>query len=444
MIAGLYRCAAVAAIAVAIVAAAAATSSAQVMHLAPAYRRVLPSDAVILTIKRKPLPPEPRQASQDNIDARATARANAAEAAAIAAATVRLAIDDGQLVVQSPAKPIATIPIGDRLVRDFINQIKADLPDLEVTSDYPLYAASSIGRLQVAPLKPGDSTVVYANSDEPDLRIGFGVVLALAEPKTENETSGILTQTGFQLDVVGSHQLAGAAATHHWARPVVFSQFRLGLNSDQQIQVKPGDAVTDGSEVSSQLDQALGQADQVALSAQLDLEWATWTPKMRLVLTPSYAVNWTRFDTPPFPRIPVDGVATPAEDVFTADALARTKNDWAHVKPLDEANLMLTANFFHHEMPIYYAGLGIARREILVPGFHYIRSSASEGSPGPIDPESLRGLLGRTDVRVWRAVLGTRLAGVMDLRVDASGSIGNERVEPLLRVLIARAFPIGQ
>ena len=50
----------------------------------------------------------------------------------------------------------------------------------------------------------------------------------------------------------------------------------------------------------------------------------------------------------------------------------------------------------------------------------------------------------RMDVTVWRAVMGTRLAGVIDLRVDASGSIGVERVKPLLRVLIARGFPVGQ
>jgi hypothetical protein len=392
---------------------------------------------------------DPDSVGRAKADSIARAADAVAMAAAIAATTVRLAIDDGQFIVQSPAKPMTTIPVGDRLVRDFVNQINTDLKDdLEATSDYPLYQASWIGPMPVVPVKPGDSVDVYADSDEPDLRIGFGAVLALAEPKTGGDNNGILTQAGFQLDIVGSHQLIGEPETHGWSRPVLFSQVRLGLNSDQQIQVQREENTTagstTGSPAGSQVENALAQADQLAVSAQLDFEWATWTPKMRLVLTPSYAVNWTRVDAPPFPRVTVDGVSKPAEDLFSADALAQTKNDWANVKPLDEKNLMLTANFFHHDTPLYYAGLGVTRREILVPGVRYIRQRADDGSAGPIDPESLRGLLARTDVNVWRAVMGTRLAGVMDLRVDASGSIGRERVKPLLRILIARAFPVGQ
>jgi hypothetical protein len=429
---------------------AAVTLQAQVLHLPPVYRRVLPAKTVIMRIRRPAQEDGGSPVSQQGQEgpgpdtlgrAKTGSSASGSLAPARGVATVQLSLDDGQFIVQLQARPIATIALGDRLLRDLVNQINADFRDeLVATSDYPLYPVSLVGDLPAVSVAPGQTVELYADSDEPDLRIGFGAVLALAEPKADGAAGALLTAAGFQLDIVGSHQIVGASARPRASLPVVFSQFRLGLNSDQQVQVDGDPEATAGTEI----EHALAAADQLAVSGQLDFEWATWTPKMRLALSPSYAVNWTRLDAPPFPQVTVDGVSKPAEEVFSAEALARTKQAWANVKPLDEMGVLLTANFIHRDLPLYYAGLGVTRREILVQGVRFGRAKNEDGSAGEIDPESLVGLLDRRDVTVWRAVMGTRLAGVIDLRVDASGSIGVERVKPLLRVLIARGFPVGQ
>jgi hypothetical protein len=92
----------------------------------------------------------------------------------------------GQFIVQLQAKPIATIALGGRLLRDLVNQINADFRDeLVATSDYSLYRVSLVGDLPAGSVAPGQTMELYADSDEPDLRIGFGAVLALAEPKAD-------------------------------------------------------------------------------------------------------------------------------------------------------------------------------------------------------------------------------------------------------------------
>jgi hypothetical protein len=444
--------------------AAALPATAQVIHLPAAHKRPLPRCTVILSISSKDttvhaskrdnaraplglcaIKPAGKAKAPSTSDfavrTQGGPQTSAPAAPSSAAKQFSLIVDDGNIFLQAPSQT-GPVPLGNRTVLDVVNQLRVSDTTLRFTSDYPLYPASYIGTdVEVV----GDHIEVLANSDDPDLRIGFGVVLALQPPGTTTQTSGIMTQTGFQLDIVGSHQLYAPISTdltkdHKY--PEIYSQFRLGLNGDQQIQLRATDSgsTSIGSTTDSQFEAALGQADQVALSGQVDFEWSRWNPKITFALTPSYAVSWTRPEAPPLPRVNVAGVSTAADSVFSAAAVARTQKAWAQVEPLSEFGLMLSANFLQHHEPLYYAGAGVMKREVIQPHARF----RLKGSPATPDPESLDGYLSRDYVNVWRAVLGARLAGVLDLRVDASGSIGKELVQPLLRVLIARAFPIAQ
>jgi hypothetical protein len=47
-------------------------------------------------------------------------------------------------------------------------------------------------------------------------------------------------------------------------------------------------------------------------------------------------------------------------------------------------------------------------------------------------------------VRFWQVMFGWRMAGLLDLRVDAAGPVGDRNNgEPLLRIVIGRSFPVA-
>jgi hypothetical protein len=174
---------------------------------------------------------------------------------------------------------------------------------------------------------------VTANSDEPDLRIGFGVVLALAEPSTGATTPGILAQAGFQLDLVGTHQVVGPAKRDEKRRALTYAQWRLGLNADQQLQVDKNVPANNGSLEGAQIEQALAQADQIALSGQIDQEWPSADGRFSRALSASYALSWERLQTPALPTVVVGGTRVPVEGTFSVDAIQRTRNDLAGCSP---------------------------------------------------------------------------------------------------------------
>jgi hypothetical protein len=103
-----------------------------VIHLSPAHRRTLAPDAVVLHIRLAPA--KSGGAAQPPAGGARDERPD----------SVLVTVDDDQIVVQYPGR-IAVIPLGNRTVRDVINQLTADVPLLEVTSDYPLFPASYIG-----------------------------------------------------------------------------------------------------------------------------------------------------------------------------------------------------------------------------------------------------------------------------------------------------------
>ena len=397
-------------------------ATAQVIHLPPAHRRVLPPNTPVLTI---------------------VPNGNLGDAT--------ISVDADQVFIQRVDGVNFTVALGDRLIRDVMNQLVAELQQANVTvrSRFPMYPASYIGSKAAEVVPAGDEFVVLANADEPDIRIGFGLVMGLAAADPDKTAAGILTQEGFQLDVVGSHQMVGPSRTDagKWRAlaPVVYTQWRLGVNTDQQVQLESSAKPSAGSVTSQQFEQALAQADQVAVSGQADIQWTNATKRFGVVLTPSYAIQWTRLQPPPLPRVLVGDGFKDAGDVFSAAAVKRTRTDLLRVQPLSELGLMGVLQFLRRDSPAFYVGAGVMSREILVPRVSFERAPPATPSmqPGDPIPESVRGSLAREAIPVWRATMGAKLAGVLDLRLDASGSIGRQRTDPLLRILLARAFPVG-
>jgi hypothetical protein len=399
--------------------------AAQIMHLPPVHRRTLPAKEPVMVIR----------VAKDEYK------------------NVIVSVDDDQVTIQLGAVT-STVPLGNRQIRDVMNQIAVDTKDgLGITSNYPLYPASYAGSRPAKTLAAiGDTAMLVANADEPDLRIGFGLVMALAEPNPDQTDGGILTQAGFQLDVVGTHQMVGPPprGAKGWAlaMPLVYTQWRLGLNADQQIQVDKDPETGVAPNAETQFQTALQQADQVAVSGQMDLEFPNVVGRLALVVTPSIGLSWTRLQAPSLPSITVGTERKAAADLFTADEILRARTNQVRIQPLREVGLMGTLQYRRRGVPAYYVGAGYMRRELARPTLSFRRQPPPAGSPAGTPPGApiqgtLTGGLNRVEAPIWRATMGTRLAGVLDVRLDASGSWGTQRTEPLLRLLLARAFPIG-
>jgi hypothetical protein len=92
---------------------------------------------------------------------------------------------------------------------------------------------------------------------------------------------------------------------------------------------------------------------------------------------------------------------------------------------------------FKRRQPIAWVGGGIATKQIIDRRIEF-----DTGNGGAPVPNSLI-----ADVKQpWRQVLwivaGVRLAGVLDVRLDATAPIGEPRGDSPLRLIIGRAFPI--
>jgi hypothetical protein len=80
--------------------------------------------------------------------------------------------------------------------------------------------------------------------------------------------------------------------------------------------------------------------------------------------------------------------------------------------------------------------------------FTFERQPVDPANPLPPDQTapvrgSLKARIDTPTENMWRAVFGLQIPRVLDIRVDASGPIGNrENRDAQLRIVIGRAFPI--
>jgi len=197
---------------------------------------------------------------------------------------------------------------------------------------------------------------------------------------------------------------------------------------------------------SSQVESALQQANQVILTADVPLEWPIGQ-RVSFFVTPGYGINWTQFDPFTLPSIFVKSVVgsttvttkTDAADYFDEDAVLVTRQTLDRVFPLSEFNVSAVFAIKRKTAPLFYFGGGVNATEQLK------RTVAFDTADDTLANPIATSLTGKIDTPMgygWRATAGFTLAGVVDIRVDAVGPIGGRERDALLRIVIARSFPV--
>jgi hypothetical protein len=353
-----------------------------------------------------------------------------------------------------------------------------------MVSPYPLFPSSTLGSLTAGSLSEGAR--VSPSQDRPEANIGFGVVLAMNDDADDNEGGGVLSQSGFQLDLAGRFQLSPARMfpkgkdpaggqlvtvglptcptgtqpaqvanapveqqgkapevspmpKPKWDRKVgITFQTRLGLGANQQLNVAAQEAPEAGG-AEGEIVSALEQASQVALTGQFDFVIPVANDRLDFIVSPIFGVNWTRLESFAFPSIRVGDSIASAEPYFNRELVRQTRSRLNRTLPLQETSVMTMLVFKREGQVAFYAGPGLMVKEGVARRIIFDQDSTAEP-----DNMSLRDSLETPTNTFWRAAFGVRVAGVLDVRVDASGPVAKRDQRPLLRVIIGRAFPIKQ
>ena len=382
----------------------------QVIHLPPVYRPALSKDANILTLIPK---------------------GNATDLS-----KVFVAVQDDRLLITTPSKGLDIIPLRGREIHEIVAEIKQRYADLDAQSDYMLYSSRFLGPIGTTSL--ANPVTIKPNPNDPVVGLGFGIIFALASDDRP-DGAGLLSEAGFQLDVIGTHQFVRPGSTGNgWKPDWINLQVRLGVNANQQLNVRTTNEVNQVPPVESQFPTALEQADQIAMTGQVDFTFPLVADQMDLVLTPTYGLSWTQLEPFVFPPIPVGSTAITADSAFTPVFLELARRELEQTLPLSEFGGIGIVQFRRNGLPLFYAGGGIVFKEIVQRQVQFTQPD----STAPPDRNSVRGqILPDLDV-YWRAMFGARVVGAVDLKVDAAGPIGLRKGEPLLRLVIGHAFPI--
>ena len=395
--------------------------AAQAIHLAPAFRRDIPLSTVILRIERKP--------STDLLEPNAT-----------------FYVDDDHLIVTT-GKRVDRILLKDRTLGDVVSELISKYDSaVSVTTAYPMHSASLLEKRDLPRVLENNVVQITARPSDPLARVGFGLVLGFGE-ETSDSNNGLLSQTGFQLDVAGVHQLKPGNRSkevqpgdedwyRRWYRKTqVFTQVRLGLSADQQLIVaKEADAPADPAQ--SQFQAAIEQADQIVLSGQVDVVFPQ-QDRMEFSLSLGYALNWTQPELFVFPNIVVRDTARDPATLFGADRVKRVADRLNDPASLSDYSSLALLRFHSADKMAYYVGGGVMYREVLNRGFAFSRNGV--GQP---DSTSLRPLLNGSQAFFWQAVFGIEVPGVIDVRVDGVGPMERAFDKPILRLVLARSFPV--
>ena len=381
----------------------------QVPHLPPISRQVLPENETVMELKGT---------------------------GSLAGATI--SIRDQRIIISKGGNPPEIIPLGARTINDVLNELKTKFGnDISVGSNYPTYSTSYVGSLGPTSLA---AVNIPASTDRPEVDIGFGVVFGLNKNTSDATNSGVLSQAGFQLDAIGNYEVLGPP-TKPSVRPLHYLQGRLGVASNQQLNVRT-EQQSSGTAADQQFVAALEQANQIALTGQWDIVFPFSTdpnPTLEFILSPNGGINWTQLEPFTFPTVIVRDTIRDSEQYFASQLVTQVKSRLNRTLPLNEYGALGLFQFNRDGQPLFYLGGGVVWKEIIERRILF--TTASDGTP---NPNSLRDSLSTPAQTFWRAAFGARLAGVLDIRLDAAGPIGGRAADPLLRLIIGRGFPVTQ
>ncbi len=326
--------------------------------------------------------------------------------------------------------------LGNRTILDLCNAVNSKYRgQITLSTDFPHIESTRIEITKKSTkIKQSLNATVKPSSIQPTVSIDFGLLLNLAQNDNSLNNSSLLTQTGFNLDIIGQHKFL------YDDKSQLNVALRLGFASNNNFIINDSVAVQSSN---GQLESAIKQANQAVISGHFE-----YIPKNQVNNKNGFNFGiYSEFGWAYSRPNPLDLSSTRFRikdnyiniiDSFSLKSIQNVKEQSKRIFHLGHVELGLNFKFIKDNNLVFYGGIGGLLRPNIQRGFRFSRTDKGE-----IDPETLNysvhdlGLVFRI-----RPKIGIRLANILDIRAESIYSINRFDPDNLFRILITRDFPL--
>lgn len=399
-------------------------SYAQTIHLAPLPEAMFPTGAALLRIKMG-APPAP------------------APTHILTRSDVQIRIASGNMYISSPGVELEIIELGDRTIAEFMSHLRKEFAGLELSSEYPELSTNYLQEGAIP--KTAGVFKVGGRRAAPTVEALLGVGFTLNEVRSDANTNRLFQNGGFHLDLVGTKQYRDLAV-----------RARIGFRSGEALTVarQSEEGATDEGDddddpQTASVTSFVETAERITLGGYLD--WTITRPSddMLIGFGMELAGTWNALAPFVFPTIPVDTVRQPVEELFDSLTIARARERLDRIVPL--ASLLVGPKMVvgPREDALFYGQVEVGLSQDPVRSFAVRYQVETDSTGRPVrrrEPIALFPVTRQPFEPIWRVGVGAKLAGVVDLRVDAVGQLWrrDHEIKPLLRLLIGSDLAISR
>lgn len=371
--------------------------SAQPVHLPPYVRPELPSDTSALALLRILAP-------TDSSDA-------------LPSGSV-IALRDRRLWFMSANQPWEVVELGNATVLELIERLRARVPGLRVSSDFPDLHVRYLGDLPPTAVS-NDTVVVPARHSGGDVSVVGGVVFTLNSSVSRADESDLLSRSGLQLDLLGSYQFGSGSSVRG----------RIGLRTNEPV----------STEEVGDLEPLVSSAAQFLIGSQFNFPMSR-EGLVTVLGSIDASVEWFQRDFLPLAAT-VDSAAIANTDPDFVTTLELAQN---RVEPTFSVLVGPTAVFGTEGDVRFYIGLAAGWRGFrhsFVHEFDRVVEVVRNESGEIVDviTERRAGIDAFTIHRaIWRYTTGIRLGDLFNVRMDVRGDF--EALDGFFRVVLSRGI----
>lgn len=270
-------------------------------------------------------------------------------------------------------------PMGNKTIQDLCNMINKKFnQNLVLSTGYPHIDASRLETFSNA--KTTDSLtpiIIRPEKLKPTVAIDFGLLFALPESRENDNSSSLLSQSGFNLDLIGYHKfnLNGHS---------LYTTLRIGFASNLNLVVNDSSGTTN---TSNQIESAIRLANQANLSSQIE-----FIPKLfenndfQFGIYVDAGLNYTRLKQldPTNFRVLNDTTYFKISEKFSTNAIENYKTESDNIFPIGHLEVGINFRFQKSNNLIFYGGFGWINRPIIERGLRF-----NKLKDGTIDGENL-------------------------------------------------------
>jgi hypothetical protein len=396
----------------------AAPTAAQTIHLAPLPQVHFPEKATLLLITPAP----------DSVTH------------ALTGAAPRIRLTGGRMYISQSGGVPEIIELGDRPIAELMSQLQAKYRRIGVSSDYPEVSTAYLAEGTFpTPTAARDSIVIGGREVSPRVTGILGLGFTLNEVREGPSANRLFRNGGFHLDLVGDKQFREADF-----------RVRIGFRSAEAITVGQQNIPEEtlGDQPPASVISFVETAERITVGAHVDVPVGSQRADVAFRMGLEIAASWNALPSFQFRPIPVNGELVPVSEVFDSATIQNVRARLDQVIPLNTVLVGPKMIFGPRESSLFYAQIdaGFSQDPVRSFGVRYRVDPGTDGGTPTRVPINLLAVRRSPYELIWRIGVGTKLAGIIDLRVDGIGQIAqmDHEVKPLLRVLIGSDLGIAR